>query len=82
MLSSASSPAKRSPRVKPGGMDLRSLDSSSRLITEAASFATSSIPPGQNGTYPDFPRTKLLLGPGARSREVDVRPVVNLGLGI
>ena len=40
----------------------------------------SSRPPGQNGTKPVFPLTKLLLGPGARSSEVEVRPVLTRGL--
>jgi hypothetical protein len=42
----------------------------------------SSNPPGQNGTLPAFPRTKFLLGPGARSSEVDVRPVEIRGLDV
>lgn len=42
----------------------------------------SSRPPGQKGTYPDLPLTKLLVGAGARFNEVDVRPVDTWVLGV
>ena len=43
---------------------------------------TSSSPPGQKGTYPDLPLTKLFVGAGARFNEVDVRPVDTCVFGI
>ena len=43
---------------------------------------TSSSPPGQKGTYPDLPLTKLFGGAGARFNEVDVRPVATCVFGV
>jgi len=44
--------------------------------------STSSMPPGQKGTYPDFPLTKLLFGPGGRSIDVEVKPLETRGLAL
>ena len=90
MLSSPSNPVSpsssdnRKPLVNPGGIVLTpfpSTASSSSNSSEMPELGSSS-PPGQNGTLPAFPRTKFLLGPGARSSEVDVRPVDNRGLEV
>lgn len=72
--SSTHSPGRRRPLVKPGGTVLSPLCPSC-FCSFPRSARASSSPPGQNGTYPDFPLTKLLLGAGARSNEVDVRPL-------
>lgn len=45
------------------------------MFASGGSIIGSSSPPGQNGTYPAFPRTNVLLGAGARSIEVDVSPL-------
>ena len=69
--SSLTSPGRRKPRENPGGTVLIPL--LTVLLFEVPD--RSSSPPGQKGTCPDFPRTKLFVGPGARSREVEVNPV-------
>src|SRR5882757_4269393 len=82
--SSSSSPGNRNPLVNPGGMVLIPFPPSTISSPNSSGILepASSNPPGQNGTFPAFPRTKFLLGPGARSSEVDVRPVDNRGLEV
>lgn len=70
--SSLVSPGRRKPRENPGGT-VRSPLLKDFLFESSAD--RSSSPPGQKGTYPDLPRTKLFVGAGARSREVEVNPV-------
>jgi hypothetical protein len=76
---SSGSPGNRIPRVRPGATLLSPFEPSSSSFTVIESFRASSRPPGQKGTYPDLPLTKLLLGAGVRSRDVDVNPLVVLG---
>lgn len=73
--SSSSSPGRRRPLLRPGGTVLRPFVLEPGVLPSAISTIGSSSPPGQNGTYPDFPRTNVLLGAGARSKDVDVRPL-------
>jgi len=81
--SSTGSPGSLSPLEKPGGIVFNPFVSlASAFFLSKLSTEISSKPPGQNGTYPDLPRTKFLLGPGARSRDVEVRPVVCLDEGV
>ena len=78
---SSASSSKLSPLLRPGGMRRNPL---SFAGSESISFSgnkTSSKPPGQNGTFPDFPRTKLCNGPGARSRDVEVKADVGCEMG-
>ena len=70
---SLSSPSNRSPLVNPGGTVRNPYDFPMATASSSISPSASSRPPGQNGTCPDFPRTKFLDGAGVRCIEVEWR---------
>jgi len=70
---SPSSPGNRSPLANPGGIVRNPYDFPLATASSPISPSASSRPPGQNGTCPDFPRTKFLDGAGARCIEVECR---------
>jgi hypothetical protein len=65
----------------PGATDLNPFVECSNALLDRTSMDISSNPPGKNGTYPDFPLTKFLLGAGALSNDVEFSPVVFLKEG-
>ena len=77
----STSPGNLIPLLRPGATSRSCL-----LFTEELFFSPGSIissrPPGRNGTYPDFPRTKFCAGAGVRLMEVEVSPVVLRLIGV